>query len=157
MLCVDANLGHQYSTDFHRPLTSEAVRRLDGDCQLVYNRKYGLFQVVRWTGVVVTVNVPGLGRLSWIERVPFWECDVEPKHGVERNDYPDLLIQDMREGDTREKPELLDDNDRLARVVSYRQKMEEAVRGHWRHATRWNRRQVQRMWQPFKDYTGYVR
>jgi hypothetical protein len=146
--------GSQYSTEFHRPMTSAAVLMLDPQLQLVYNRKYGLFQVIRWTLIACRYYVPGLGNLLSLERGAMWECDVAPHHHIDTEDSPGALIHDMVAGDTKAHPRLLEDAGRLGRIMDHRARIEERVRDEWKHHSAWNRAQILKVWQPIYDMTG---
>lgn len=157
MVVTDVSYGSQYSRDFCRPLAAAAVRALDPLLELVFNRRYGIFQVIRHTLVAVHYEIPGLGALLQLDRFAFWECDVLKKYRVDVEDNPYLLIEDMKSHDVKEHPELMDDKAELEQVLNHRAELEETVRDNWEHGFRFNRSQVLRIWQPFYDFTGFVR
>jgi len=157
MIATDASYGSEYSRDFCRPLAAAAVEELDPALELVFNQRFGIFQVVRQTLVAVHYELDGFGDLLEVKRFPFWECDCLEHHQIEEEDNPYLLIHDMKAHDVKERPELMDDNAEVEAVLDYRAELEETVRDNWAHGFRFNRAQVLRIWQPFFDYTGFVR
>jgi len=157
MIETRETVNSQYSTDFYRPRTAEAVEALDPDLQLVYNRRYGLFQVIRWVAIAVRYYMPTIGDLVCIERLAMWECDVEKHHQIEHEDSPRLLLLAMNAGDSHRKPEILDDTDRMKAFTEHRETIEEKIRGEWDHHRRFNRSQILKVWEPFYNWTGVVR
>lgn len=138
-------------------MAAAAVEALDPALELVFNGRYKMFQVVRHSLVAIHYDVPGLGALVELTRFPFWECDCLERYRLEKEDNPYLLIEDMKANDTQEHPELFDDKAELEEVLGHRAELEATVRDNWSHGFRFNRSQVLRMWQPFFDYTGFVR
>lgn len=146
--------GSQYSTEFHRPMTSTAVMLLDPQLQLVFNKRYCMFQVIRWVLVACRYQIPSLGILLSLERIAMWECDVAPEHHIDKEDSPGALIADMVKGDTREHPRLLNDTDNLKALMEHRALIEAKVRDEWKHHAAWNRAQILKIWEPIYHMTG---
>lgn len=157
MVVTDVSYGSEYTTNFCRPLVSAAVKALDPMLELVFNRRYGIFQVIRNTLVAIHYEVPGLGGLLELTRFPFWECDCLKKYRIEKEDNPYLLIEDMKANDSKEHPELFTENAEVEEVLNHRAELEETVRDNWEHGFRFNRAQVLRIWEPFYNHTGFVR
>lgn len=156
MLTLTEPHGWQYSTEFHLPRVCAAVQREDTRLEVVWNRKYKLFQIVRHVPMLVKVRLRDFGTLAYTHVVRFWEMDVEDRHRI-RGDQPDLLIADMRKSDTRDHPELLDESWVRQKIIEQRHGIEAQVRDKYQHNQRFNRRQIHRLWGAFLNSPGYVK
>ena len=139
--------GSEHSFEHHRPLTEEALRRLDPDLRLVLNKKLGYFQVMR------LVNRPE----KWTEPRLVWVADW--LDGLERGDDPGPLIEFLKESDCgpegQESSSILEKSRR--RREEYEAKVEKHLAEEWRHATNENMRQLLKALDPFRNLTGFVR
>lgn len=138
--------GSEHTTDFHKPHTVEALRRLDPKLVLVRNTRLGCFQVMRQTR-----------NPNWPEPRLVWICDWT--EGLLSADNPEPLLAYLRAGDTGPNGE---ESERIQAEQDERKDRYDAnIRRHidqeFDHATRENMRQLARAWAPFRDFTGFVR
>lgn len=154
--------GSAWREPTERPMHVQALGHFDPNVKLVFNRAAGCFQLVREVTVGWHYHLEGFGPLCFIDKIWMWEMDCrDPAEretwGIEVGDDPTDLILRMVAGDTWDNAHLRDSGWSYAQIMAQRKEMEEKVSDAYRHNQRFNRRQLLRMWQPFHDYTGFVR
>lgn len=138
--------------DFHRPVTVRALELFDPDLRLVWNRKYGLFQVMSLRLKTTTFEVDGLGKVAWLEPTLVWEADW--KEGLLRGDDPHPLIRKLYESDTLRFPNLHEMKDQQRR--NHQETVRRKVRDNYRHAHRANRYQLHRALEPLYNFPAFT-
>lgn len=143
----------EHTYDFHKPVASAVLTLYDPELRLVFNRKHECFQVMRIRTRQFRVEIDGLGPVSFLNPVLVHITDWS--EGLYGRDDPWPLIERLEESDTLKHPNL--SRDRVEQVRAQKEKQDRSIDDMWKYQTRSNMRQLRRVWQPFADYSGFVR
>lgn len=142
----------EFTFDFHKPLTVEALERFDPQLILVFNRRWDVFQIMREIPRAESYWIDGIGNVGWIGRSAVYVDDWMA--GLLGRDDPEPLIERLYWSDTKRHPDL--EAARARKIIENRKKAEEKTREEYRHAFKDNKRLLLKAWEPVFNFPTLV-
>jgi hypothetical protein len=145
-------LGSEHSLDFHRPVTVKALEYFDPDLKLVYNRRYGCFQVMRMIRKIMETVSSQFGHIAYTDDVAVYVKDW--KDGLLNGDDPRALIKSLWESDLQRHETLA--TDRVIQMRKNKLRQLDTVKDNYSHAQRDNASQLEKAYEPVVRFPSLI-